>query len=95
MDREVDQKIVELVVRARQDHGLAEGCDGRTACSKLGFELARGTLPAGTDGMWSGRQVVVDQRMRWKPRIEFTIFHEITHHLMDEDSRIRPRTPAD
>lgn len=88
MDREVDQKIVELVARARQDHGLAEECDGRTACTKLGFKLAHGTLPSGTDGMWSGRQVIIDRRIRWKPRVEFTIFHEITHHLLDEDGEI-------
>jgi Zn-dependent peptidase ImmA (M78 family) len=27
-------------------------------------------------------------RIRWAPRAEFTIYHEITHHLLDEDGEI-------
>lgn len=86
--REVDQKIVDLVTHAREEHGIPEGCDGKTACSKLGLRLRRDSLQVGTDGMLAGDNVVVDWGIRWAPRVEFTIFHEITHHLLDEDGEI-------
>ena len=86
--RELDQKIVGLVASAREEHGIPEGCDGETACAKLGLRLLRAPLQPGTDGMLSGKWVYVDRGVRWAPRAEFTIYHEITHHLMDEDGEI-------
>lgn len=85
---ELDGRIVDLVARAREKHGIPEGCDGATACAKLGLMLGRASLPVGTDGMLSDEQVIVSSRVRWAPRVEFTIFHEITHHLLDEDGEI-------
>ncbi len=79
---------MDLVARAREERGIHEGCDGETACGKLGLELRRVTLQSGTDGMLSGRRVFVDRAVGWAPRAEFTIYHEITHHLMDEDGEI-------
>lgn len=79
---------MELVSRARKEHGIPEGCDGQAACAKLGLKLERATLPAGTDGMLAGDRVVVDRAVRWAPREQFTIYHEITHRLLDEDGEI-------
>jgi hypothetical protein len=84
----VDRKIVELVARARKEHGIPEGCDGETACVKLGLQLGRAPLPADTAGMILGNRVLVDSNIRWAPRTEFTIYHEITHHLIEEDGEI-------
>lgn len=86
--RELDQKVLGLVARARQEHGIQEGCDGETACAKLGLKLGSATLQAGTDGMLAGDRVIVDQAVRWAPRVEFTIYHEITHRLLDEYGEI-------
>jgi hypothetical protein len=86
--RDLDRKIADLVARAREEHGIPEGCDGETACGKLGLELRRAPLQAGIDGMLSGKQVYVDRAVRWAPRAEFTIYHEITHYLIDEDGEI-------
>lgn len=86
--RELDQRIVDLVARARNDHGIAAGCDGRAACEKLGLKLERGALPTGTDGMLAEGCVIIDRGVSWAPRVEFTIYHEITHHLLEEDDEI-------
>ena len=86
--RELDQKVLSLVARARQEHGIQEGCDGQTACAKLGLKLGGAALPTGTDGMLAGDRVIVDQAVRWAPRVEFTIYHEITHRLLDQDGEI-------
>jgi hypothetical protein len=76
------------VARSREEHGITEGCEGETACAKLGLELCRAPLPPGTAGILSGNRVVVDLNIRWAPRTEFTIYHEITHHLIEEDGEI-------
>jgi hypothetical protein len=76
------------VARAREEHGIPEGCEGATACVKLGLEFGRASLPIGTDGMLSNERVIVSSQIRWTPRVEFTIFHEITHRLLDEDGEI-------
>lgn len=86
--REVDHKIVKLVAHAREEHGIPEGCDGETACGKLGLKLGRAPLPPGTTGLLSGNRVVVDRNVSWAPRTEFTIYHEVTHHLIEEDGEI-------
>ncbi len=86
--RELDQKIVDLVAHARKEYGIHEGCDGATACGKLGLELQHAPLQSGTDGMLSGKRVFVDRAVRWAPRAEFTVYHEITHHLLEEDGEI-------
>jgi hypothetical protein len=85
---ELDGKIVDLVARAREEHGIPEGCDGATACARLGLRLRRASVPRGTDGMLSDGLVVVSNSISWAPRVEFTIYHEITHHLLDEDGEI-------
>lgn len=86
--RELDQKITDMVARTRNEHGIHEGCGGALACEKLGLELRRVPLQSGTDGMLSGMRVFVDRALRWAPRAEFTIYHEIVHHLLDEDGEI-------
>lgn len=86
--RELDQKIVDLVARAREEHGIPGGCSGDAACEKLGLKLRRCSLQSGTDGMLADGYVIVDRSVRWAPRVEFTIYHEITHHLLDEDGEI-------
>lgn len=86
--RELDQKLLSLVTRAREEHGIAEGCGGEAACEKLGLRLGRASLQEGTDGMLAGDRVVVDRSITWAPRVEFTIYHEITHHLLDEDGDV-------
>jgi hypothetical protein len=86
--RELDQKIVDLVARAREEYGIPERCDGGTACARLGLKLGRAPLQTGMDGMLAGDRIVVDRAVRWAPRVQFTIYHEITHHLIDEDGEI-------
>lgn len=77
-----------MVADARERFGIPEGCDGETACGKIELKLRRGLLGAKTDGMLAGDHIIVNRNLRWAPRIEFTIFHEIFHHLLEEDGEI-------
>ncbi len=86
--REIDRRICGLVDRARGAYGLVEGGDGAMACRRLGLHLTNGPLPADTDGLLSGDHIILNDRVTWGPRREFTVFHEITHHLLDEDGEL-------
>ena len=86
--RELDQKVVRMVGAARERFDIPEGCDGKTACGKVGLKLQRGPLGPSTDGVLAGENVVVNRALRWAPRIQFTIFHEIFHYLLEEDGEI-------
>lgn len=86
--RELERKVIDMVADARARFGIPEGCDGATACGKVGLKLRYGPLGSATDGMLAGDTVVVNRALRWAPRIQFTIFHEIFHHLLEEDGDI-------
>ena len=87
--REIDQKIVELVVWARERYGIPEGCTGRDACAALGLRLRVKPLPSQTDGLLTKDGVVViNEAITWPSRGEFTIFHEAIHWLLDEDGEL-------
>jgi hypothetical protein len=84
----LDRKVVEMVADARTRFGIPEGCDGTAACAKIGLTLRSGSLGPARDGLLTDGNVVVNRTLSWAPRIEFTIFHEIFHYLLDEDGEI-------
>lgn len=86
-DRQLDEMIIELVTRTKQQYEILTACSGADACRKLGLNLRRARLAADTDGLLSGDTVVINEAVTWQPRVEFTIFHEITHYLLDEDGQ--------
>ncbi len=87
-ERDIDQKVIRMVADARERFGIPEGCDGETACGRVGLKLRRGFLGPARDGMLVGDNVIVNRALRWAPRIQFTIFHEIFHRLLEEDGEI-------
>lgn len=84
--REIDDKIVELVNWARQRYGIKEGCPPETACDKVGLKLRFGDIGK-RDGLLSEKRdaIVVSSRSTWQSRVTFTIFHEIVHYLLEEE----------
>lgn len=88
--REIDQKLIDLVARARQQYQIPTGCSGEDACQKVGLQLRRGVMSDGTDGAWSESEgcILLNQMVDWPPRVQFTIFHEIVHFLLDDDGEL-------
>ena len=84
---DLDEKIRALVAEARRQHDIPEGCAGDVACARLGLRLHRAPLPPRTDGLLNGDRVVVGDTLP-QARVEFTIFHEIMHYLLDEDGTL-------
>lgn len=87
-DREIERHVLDLVDRARREYDLPDGCTGATGCAALGLSLRRASLPSGVDGLLADGRVVINEAIGWPPRTEFTIFHEIVHHLLDEDGEL-------
>ncbi len=86
--RELDEKIRALVAGARHRHDLPDGCAGADACARLGLGLRRAPLPAGVDALLAGDCVVVAGALTHRARVEFSIYHEIMHHLLEEDGAL-------
>ncbi len=86
--RMLDEKICALVADARRRHDLPVGCAGTVACARLGLRLHHGPLPAGIDGLLAGDCVVVAKALTHRARVEFSIYHEIMHHLIEEDGAL-------
>jgi len=86
--RMLDEKIRALVADARRRHDLPVGCAGTVACARLGLRLHRAPLPGGIDGLLAGDCVVVDETLTHQARVEFSIYHEIMHHLIEEDGAL-------
>lgn len=88
-DRDLEEKVIDLVERARKQYGIPEGCRGRDACIALGLNLVDGKLPKGTNGLLrTNGTLVVNSDIVWVSRREFTIFHEAIHWLLNEDGEI-------
>lgn len=85
---EIGQKVIALVDRARKDYGIVLGCSGTEACRRIGLALRRGTIPLDADGMLVDKTVIINHTVTFAPRIEFTIFHEIVHFLLNEDGEL-------
>ena len=55
-------------------------------CSGLGLVVKEVPLSLATDGMITKQKtILINSRIQSKERKRFTQFHEITHHLIDED----------
>lgn len=57
-------------------------------CAVLGLSVKEGRLPPKVDGILQGRTILINSRIENKERKQFTRFHEITHHLINEDEEL-------
>lgn len=89
IDCDLEEKVVNLVIRARQEQEIPEQCYGWKACELLGLTRERQILSPGQEGMLTGDgRVIVSTQTRHIARIEYTTFHELVHHLIEEDGEL-------
>lgn len=87
-DQELELMVLDLVHRARQECGILEGHTGEQACQAIGLRLARRRLPDLTDGLLHEDEVVISMALQHAPRVQYTIFHEIMHYLLERDGEL-------
>lgn len=87
--REIRAHAVNLVRRKLTEKGILPGAPWREVVAKLGLPPVQfRPLALSQDGLREGDQIVVNRNLSCDERIEFTIFHEIMHILLEEDGRI-------
>jgi Zn-dependent peptidase ImmA (M78 family) len=88
-DRQMREHVVHLVRKKITEHGLPDRPTWQETVSALGLPVPKSANIA-QDGIWvsANRQVVYSSRLTCLERIEFTIFHEVTHGLIENDGEI-------
>jgi hypothetical protein len=81
-DQDICDLIIEIVGRARAEFGIPEGTSGAVACLAMGLKLRRANISQAGLVTEEG-EIFVSSTITWQPRIEFTIFHEILHWLLN------------
>jgi hypothetical protein len=77
-----------MVLDARERYNIPESCEGEAACSMAGLEVRYTPLALGIDGALVEGRIIINRSIRWRARVEFTIYHELFHHLLEEDGEI-------
>ncbi len=54
-------------------------------CSGLKLDLKEDLLQDGLDGMHTGKTIVINSKIQSEERKRFTLFHEVTHYLIEKD----------
>jgi len=89
-ERQMKEYVCGLVRKVISEHGLPVRPSWQQVVKALGLPpLKEGELP-GIDGtrIKHLRQIIVSSRLTCQERIEFTIFHEVIHILIDDDQEI-------
>lgn len=88
-DRQLRTYVVDLVRRAIEDTNLGAGASAINVIAALGLPSPRRvSMQDGAYGYRSGRQICINDRLTCRERIEFTLFHELLHILIDEDGEV-------
>ena len=80
--------VIKLVRDAVREYASMEIPDFGEICSGLGLEVKEGLLSPGIDGMLQGRTILINSRIQNEERKQFTRFHEVVHHLINEDGEL-------
>ncbi len=85
----VKKRIRDLVSDARHGSPNLTSASPEQICINFGFEFRRANIGKKL-GMLDdqNRAIIVSSRIDWHPRLLFTIYHEIVHHLIEEDAEI-------
>ena len=84
MDR-MKRRVIEVVRNVVNQYASATIPTFDEICSGLGLSVIEDDLPLGTEGMYAKKTIFLNSRIRNKERKRFTQFHEITHHLLEEN----------
>ena len=84
MDR-MKRRVIEVVRNVVNEYASATIPTFDEICSGLGLSVIEDDLPIGTEGMYTEKTIFLNSRIRNEERKRFTQFHEITHHLLEEN----------
>ena len=83
---DVNAHVIQLVRNTVRKYASTGIPDFDEICSGLGLAVKEVPLSPAQDGMIIKQgTILINSRIQSKERKRFTQFHEITHHLIDED----------
>ena len=85
---DINAHVIKLVRNTVRKYAPTEIPDFDEVRSGLGLVVKEGPLPPGTDGAIEEKTIFINSQIQSKERKQFTRFHEITHHLIDEDEEL-------
>ena len=85
---DMETHVIKLVRNAVGKYTSTKPFSFDRICADLGLDLKEGWLPLKIDGILKGRTILINSRIRNKERKQFTRFHEITHHLINQDEEL-------
>lgn len=82
----VDDWIVDIVARTRLRYRIPDGCSGVKACELIGLRRNWGNFDQ-QDGFLNdpARQITINRYSSGPGRLDFTIYHEIFHWLLNNE----------
>lgn len=83
---DLKRHVIELVQETVRKYASNENSNlFNKICSDLGLDVKEVALPDGIDGMLEGKTILVNSKIHSEERKRFTLFHEMMHHLINED----------
>lgn len=77
--------IIKLIQDTVREYSSQEDTNFKEICSGLGLEVKEAPLSLEIDGMHKGNIIFINTRIENDERRRFTLFHEITHYLVEND----------
>ena len=85
---DMETHVIKLVRNLVERWTLTKPLCFNQICAVLGLNVEEGLLPPKVDGILQGSKILINSRIQNKERKQFTRFHEITHHLINEDEEL-------
>ena len=85
---DINAHVLKLVRNTVRKYASTEIPDFDEVRFGLGLAVKEVPLPPKINGAIEGRTILINSRIQNKERKQFTRFHEITHHLIDDDEEL-------
>ena len=85
---DINAHVIQLVRNTVGKYASTDIPDFDEVRSGLGLVVKEVSLPSTINGAIEGRTILINSRIQSKERKHFTLFHEVTHHLIDTDEEL-------
>ncbi len=84
-ERQLREQVIELAQQARKQ--LPDKASFKDIERSFGLQLCEDHLPMDKDGAYieDGSKIIINSKMTSDERRQFTVYHELVHHLIRED----------
>lgn len=84
----LNRHVIKLVRDTVRQYSSTEKPSFGEICTGLGLDVKEGFFRSKTDGIQSGKTIIINSRIQNKERKRFTEFHEVMHYLIENDDHL-------